>query len=878
MLAVIALVVLSRPGYCDVSVVTSPNASSLEKQVAHELAVILHRIYPGEQFIFVEKKPLAGKCILVGCATEPLLSGGLGGNMPKEAESYVVARAKEGDLDTGLIAGADVRGVAYGAYALLRKLGCGFYISGDALPAAKTEAFSFAGWELTDKPLVKDRLVFNWHNFLSGCSTWNLPEWKSWILQSQKQGYNAVMVHAYGNNPMAGFTFNGKAKPVGYLSTTVRGRDWATMHVNDVRKLCGGEVFTGAVFGADAAMGPEEQRSADAVKLMSDVFAYAGERAMDVYFAVDVDTESANPQELIKSLPESARFAVKNGKLWLADPESPEGFAFYKAEVAELLKVYPQITWLTVWFRRGNEALTLEFGEMPIRWQEEYKAQVLKVPGAEKFYQSHKMFVMGKITRAFERALKELGHDRVQLAAGSWNFGFLPAADLFFPRQIKFIGLDYDVLDDKSVFAAVGRRAKLAEVGAHRALIPVIWAHHDDGNYIGRPYTPFEGFSAKLAESKAGGFGIIHWTTRPLDIFFDNHALQVWQGTKAQPLRKSCDEMAGKLFGPMARESMGAYLERWVSDAPKFARETEARFIDHPMANVEKVVAGCQDRLKLIEQADLAKITPEQRDRVGYYKGMEEFIAEFYRTQEQFQNAESFYKAGEVVKARACMAECRPEKVIEKFARTASLGGITRGEQGLVVSMNTRWLSHYVRLRQALGMEAVRYKFGPTSHDKLAQAAGKFTFHFDASRHMWQTLGAEEMGARIFTLPVETKIMRGAGLPAEYEEICRSGMESDKPVNITIRPIMKAGKLLKGDYQIRLIMVDPGSTAEGQSVFKVSAGDGADVDIFKKTGGASRILELVYQVKVGDSGELVLTLTPVTGKVVLSGLVLELEK
>jgi hypothetical protein len=56
--------------------------------------------------------------------------------------------------------------------------------------------------------------VFNWHDFLSGCSTWNLPEWKAWTLQSQKQGYNAVMVHAYGNNPMVSFTFHGKTKPV----------------------------------------------------------------------------------------------------------------------------------------------------------------------------------------------------------------------------------------------------------------------------------------------------------------------------------------------------------------------------------------------------------------------------------------------------------------------------------------------------------------------------------------------------------------------------------------------------------------------------------------------------------------------------------------
>jgi len=71
-----------------------------------------------------------------------------------------------------------------------------------------------------DRPLVAERIVFDWHNFLSGCSTWNLEDWQRWTAQSQAMGYNAIMVHAYGNNPMAGFTFQGLPKPVGYLSTT----------------------------------------------------------------------------------------------------------------------------------------------------------------------------------------------------------------------------------------------------------------------------------------------------------------------------------------------------------------------------------------------------------------------------------------------------------------------------------------------------------------------------------------------------------------------------------------------------------------------------------------------------------------------------------
>ena len=77
---------------------------------------------------------------------------------------------------------------------------------------------------------------------------------------------------------MVSFTFNGQTKPVGYLSTTVKGRDWATMHVNDVRRLWGGHVFDQPVFGAQAAMVPDPERAAAARQLMQEVFDHAERR------------------------------------------------------------------------------------------------------------------------------------------------------------------------------------------------------------------------------------------------------------------------------------------------------------------------------------------------------------------------------------------------------------------------------------------------------------------------------------------------------------------------------------------------------------------------------------------------------------------------
>jgi hypothetical protein len=889
---------LSRLVAADIPVFVPPNASSVERLAAADLSEFLGRLYPRERFVATTTFPEFGSGIVVGCSATSEVVHGLIHSPPSAPESFRIAVWRNPGRELGVIAGADPHGVAYGVYALLEKLGCGFYLSCDALPPAKEAAFSFDAWQLSDQPVVRDRLVFDWHNFLSGCSTWNLPQWKSWILQAQKMRYNAVMVHAYGNNPMVSFQFNGRDKPVGYLSTTVKGRDWSTMHVNDVRQLWGGQVFSEPVFGANAAQVPDERRAASAQGLMRQVFAYAQERGMDIYFADDVDTISANPQELIQTLPLEARFATGGGKVWLANPDTPEGFQYYRAQVEALMTTYPQLTCLVVWFRTGGTPwMDLTTAEMPARWQQEYQSELARTPEAAKLWHAPNRFAISKIVSAWERALRETGHAHVQVAAGTWDFKFLPAADRFLPRHVKLIGLDYNVLHDHPQLGDAESRRVLREVGAHRPVLPVIWAHHDDGNYIGRPYTPFAEFASKLADANACGFGIIHWTTRPLDLFFASHARQVWAGSVNEPLHATCLDMAGKSFGASARENVADYLEHWVTGAPKFARETGNLFIDRPLTNVEQVVKGCRERLELLGKVERSQLTPEQRDRLDYFRGLEQFIADIYQTHSAFQHSAALLKSGDLAGARAAMAACRPEPVVEEFARFSSLGGITRGEQGLVVSMNSRWLPHYLRQRQALGLETVRYNFAPTSHDKLAQAPGPYTWYFDQHHRIWQTLGTEETGASLFALPAAAKVTLSVGLSDVDETLCRAGIESDKPFEFALHPVMGKAALPAGKYRLRLLLLDAVSQGPGQNVFTVairraggastsSAGQGApaswevrdEVDIWKATGQANQVLERNYPVTLGATGEIGMKLTPSRGKARLSAVILEPER
>ncbi len=172
---------------------------------------------------------------------------------------------------------------------------------------------------------------------------------------------------------------------------------------------------------------------------------------------------------------------------------------------------------------------------------------------------------------------------------------------------------------------------------------------------------------------------------------------------------------------------------------------------------------------------------------------------------------------------------------------------------------------------------------------------GTFTFHFDSDRKVWECFGNKETGAEIFEISSDVKIIRGSNVPTNYEEVCRSGMESGKSITITLQPIMAKGgrgqtnKLLlpKGKYQLNLLMLDPGSNAPGKRIFDVTIRTQKNyewfilkkdrIDIFKQTGRVNSILVRHYPVKFQEPGSVNVTLKPVTGKVVLCGAILEPE-
>ena len=620
---------------------------------------------------------------------------------------------------------------------------------------------------------------------------------------------------------------------------------------------------------------------------MQQTFDFAKERAMEVYWALDVDTLMANPPELINTLPQdaiigsgsisdTAATAVtktvaprEKSNLVLANPDHPEGYRLYKAHIEKLLHDYPQITCLTVWFRMGwTPWLNLKLEQLPPAWQEEYRKATADTPAGETPLAAPEMLGIVKITKAFRKALDEIGRPDVKLAVGSWNFNprFLAGLELFLPPEVPYIGLDYNIHHLQSSLTTPGKdHDALVKFASHRPLIPVIWSQGDDVYYYGRSFTPFADFATTLEKLKVCGFGINHWTTRPFDLYFASQIRQVWQSTRNEPLETTCGDLAEHLLG---NKALAEYLDRWATEAPMFG--TAGGVASSPNQSLDKIVSGCDKRL--------AMLGTDGNAEAAYYRRSRRSSRSVPALVSAMTPPANSGKKEIGMRRGPPWRQCHPEEVIEIFAKSAGRPGLTRGELGQLTCLSLQWLPTVMRLRQMMGMEPVRCNFAPTWRE------GGQTRFIDEDRIMWDTQGIN--GANFFDAPQADK------------EIGRHGAQSYKPVTLTVRlmpggdlcpdiynqKLMKEGDLCPGNYRLRLLLLDPDSTAPGQRVFKVAVksqadgeapGQDATVDVFKEAGVNNRLLERAFPVKLSKPGKVFVTLTPVKGSAVISGLVLE---
>tara|TARA_R110002049_G_scaffold308910_1_gene514818 strand:- start:6043 stop:7998 length:1956 start_codon:yes stop_codon:yes gene_type:complete len=539
-------------------------------------------------------------------------------------------------------------------------------------------------------------------------------------------------------------------KKTGYLTSTVKGRDWGAEHVNDVRRLIGGEIFNGPVFGSKAAMVSDEQRNESVKKLMQQVFQYADQIGMKIIYAMDIDTHSANPQDIILSLPKEARLKTK-GTFHLVNPDTDEGYAYYKKRISDLLETYPQIDQIAFWKRRVKYQTPwkdLKYEYFPESWRKEYDEIIANHIEIRDDEFSEPTFPLSKLITTYIKAIEELGY-KVEYSCGSWDFPFLKTANVFLPKDIALMPLDYKIaFGDKEI------SSMLKSIGRERKLYPIVWAHHDDHRYIGKPYTPWKNFSELLKDSNSDGFGIIHWKTRPLDLYFTSLSRQTWSSTENEDLSKTVDYFVQKTFGE-GHETLNKYMNSWIREAPMFGRETSDSFFDYgefiigeERREPSEFLVDVQKRKQLLEAVNLSKLNKNGLETLQFYKGMEDFFESTIKNQQLVKEAQIAVQNGYLDKAREVILKVDLEESLKKYIDYTSFGERSRGEEAMIISLNLRWIPDVWVLRQLTGLSPIRYNFQPTSHDSLAQWPGHYTYFIDKKNNHWYGLGQKELNVK----------------------------------------------------------------------------------------------------------------------------------
>ena len=680
------------------------------------------------------------------------------------------------------ITGNSPRAVLYGVYDFLTAQGFQFLLSETLVPTARKK-LTLADTSFSNFALANRRMVFNWHNFLSGCTGWDFEEYKQWIDQSRRMKYNTIMLHFYGNNPLFQFTLNDSIKPVGYIANSQRGRDWGVAHVNNVQQMPGSDVFNDEIYGAESTKVPDSEHPEASREVLKKVFQYAEQNGMDICLAYDFDTDASNPQNIISTLPDSAKFKV-NGRFCVR-PDKPAGYAYYKKQMQTFKDLYPEMDMFTVWFRRnaGLQALWREITKenLPPDWKAEFEQIENTLPKVTKYDGTHASdFAIAKVAVAIEQICKEIDFN-VEVSAGSWDYKFIPSCDKIYPAHMPFIALDYYVKYNEPETYHYFDTLKEG-----RKIIPIVWAHHDDFTYMGRPYVPFADFAKTNAERGVQDFGIIHWTTRPLDLYFKNTGNQVWNSSQNEDYRKTCETYANQIMP--GNNAFADYVYKWHTEGPQFGRETLDYFMHHWVKIKPEMATNCTERLKILDKIDTTGLSAEAKNIHTYFTKLEQFSRLFIENQILLDSAHARLKRNDLPAARETIDQLNPEKAVQLYTQAITARDFTKGEEGLLLSLDLRWLPDFMSVRQQVGLEPIRINFEPTNHETMAQASGKFTFFVDEQKQWWLSAGEKE---------TQFKATAGATPAASFVEI-------DSVFSFPLTTIRRK-KLLPGKYKLTLM-------------------------------------------------------------------------
>lgn len=601
-----------------------------------------------------------------------------------------------------LIIGRQPRGVLYGVYTLLEKLGVGFTLGGDVLPPKRVH-LRLAPFTQLWKPAFAIRGSLPWFNFLNSPTTWNIEDYRFFFDQMVKMKANFVGFHSYDFEPFCAYRWEGKLTGGEPLVTStdynwgqVRGLTTAEFGFGT------GESFEEPRFGSRATLEASNREEAirRAQKLLADALTYAKKRGLKVALGFELH----------------------------GDPTDPLTQHHLEARLRALLQQYPVLDYVWLWQAEGlGSGSPLPPPQSRLNALREEWRQHFAYLGDER--RIHEATRITAYLLLAHRILKAIAPQK-RLVVGGWGgdrwmrfSDFFIGMDRILPKDIIFSALDnIDPAWEPGVAQAYGRLSPQRQ----RWAIP--WFESDGGGLRRDQWAPqcnVHPFSRLLPDALHKGCqGIlgIHWRTREVEdvaaftmrfawnpqmseqAFWQDYTRRCFGEKRAAPMARvmqQLDSLGPRWTGGAGQVECGSF--QWFSDPARLPSQANLRTLQtvrntvaslHAQAVHEGVTAYAERLRQLLTTIDWV---------VAYDRA----ALALWNIEKRVAEAEWHSNAGRREEAQRIAKESVEDlrDALAQLGRAMQLRQrllVTRGDWGVLATVNVKAYAAALGLRDRL--------------------------------------------------------------------------------------------------------------------------------------------------------------------------------
>jgi hypothetical protein len=549
-----------------------------------------------------------------------------------------------------------------------------------------------------------------WHNFLSGPTAWNEPEYRAYLDELQQHGLNFVGFHCYTGGaeryapyvepmirvkyrdvlPEAGFDTSLTAR-WGYRPLALRDFVFGTSHLFP-------SYPEAEAFGADCALNvpSNEQRYAQAQALMRKVMEMAHARGIQVAMGFEF---GVHPPELASIVPPDSRIP---GAM-LPDPTHPANIEILQSELEDVLRAYPGVDWIWLWLH--EHSMFVAQPELSGRFRELYEREKANFGDAKEHDVFTGVWSLAQIRQVHEYLARR--SPNTKLVIGGWGGGpqlppVLRGLDRALPTNIVF-----------SCLNSGSHAPVLAEIASHRQTWSIPWFESDGSlwHLQLRAGSVSAQVKAAYVDHLAGVVGI-HWRTEEIRPNLEAFATTARDPEHAPSGLELYQSHCARRYGPLSAQELAPWLLRFENEHELGQLPSPEFYPYHPSWG--RLPGGLSEKLQaaiaLIDRLNASTSLPTHRanldwlgDNLRFTLLLDEVgrrLEPAYRLKEQclLGAATGAMLTQEAHAARRELAAAPIQDLFQTFSRRVR----SRGELGEMSSLNQKLWLQYRELDQFL--------------------------------------------------------------------------------------------------------------------------------------------------------------------------------